>query len=180
MLSQEVIVKSPNLVFTHIDRIDARSGRKSVLLEKEGLLLFAPDLSPDGRWVVFQARELSTYNQGLNKEQLFIAPMSADGPVDPARWVAITDLKYFDANPMWSRDGKNLYFISDRDGSSCLWALRLDQGTKKPVGAPFAVKHFHGNPRRFTSYPQFCVGRDRIIISLDQVQSDLWMMQLPK
>ncbi len=81
---------------------------------------------------------------------------------------------------MWSRDGRTLYFNSDRDGSTCLWAFRLDAATKKPLGEAFAVKHFHTNPRRYTLYPQFCVGRDRIIISLDQVQSDLWMMQLPE
>jgi hypothetical protein len=28
-------------------------------------------------------------------------------------------------------------------------------------------------------YPIFSVGPDRIVISLEQVQSDLWMMQLP-
>ena len=37
-----------------------------------------------------------------------------------------------------------------------LWAIRLDSTTKKPVSEPFAVR-----------------------ISLEQVQSDVWMMQLP-
>jgi hypothetical protein len=47
------------------------------------------------------------------------------------------------------------------------------------VGRPFAVRHFHGNPR-VKLYPTFSVAPDRIVISLDQVQSDLWMMHLPE
>ncbi len=34
------------------------------------------------------------------REQLFVAPMSDGAPVEPERWVAITELKYFDANPI--------------------------------------------------------------------------------
>ncbi len=53
-----------------INRIDAVSGRKTVLLQKS--LLYAPDLSPDGHWVAFQAREALSDP----REQLFVAPMS--------------------------------------------------------------------------------------------------------
>jgi eukaryotic-like serine/threonine-protein kinase len=157
-----------------INRIDAVSGRKTVLLEKS--LLYAPDLSPDGRWVAFQAREALSDR----REQLFLAPMSDGARVEPERWVAITELKYFDANPVFSRDGKILYFNSDRDGFTCLWAVRLDPASKKPVGDPYPVKHFHGSPRHYSWYPIFGVGPDRIIISLEQVQSDLWLTQLPE
>ena len=156
-----------------INRIDAVSGRKTVLLEKN--LLYAPDLSPDGEWVTFQSR--ATLDDP--REQLFVAPMSDGAPVEPERWVPITELKYFDAGPIFSRDGKVIYFISDRDGFTCLWAVRLDPATKKPVADPFVVKHFHGSPRHYSWYPIFRVGPDRIIINLDQVQSDLWMTQLP-
>jgi hypothetical protein len=101
-------------------------------------------------------------------------------PVEPSRWIAVTDLEYFDAGPMWSRDGKILYFNSNRDGFTCLWGVRVDSATGKRAGAPYPVKHFHGNPRFYSAYPQFCVGPDRIIISLDLVRSDLWMTHLPE
>jgi eukaryotic-like serine/threonine-protein kinase len=173
MLSQEAVFDGRKWVAERINRIDAVSGRKTVLLEKN--LLYAPDLSPDGRWVAFQSRAALADR----REQLFLAPMSDDGPVEPERWIAITELKYFDANPLFSRDGKILYFNSDRDGFTCLWAVRLDPSSKKPVADPYPVKHFHGSPRHYSWYPVFGVGPDRIIISLEQVQSDLWMTQLP-
>jgi hypothetical protein len=105
--------------------------------------------------------------------------MSGRTPVELERWAPLTELKYFDANPIFSRDGKILYFNSDRDGFTCLWAMRFNPATGKPVDAPYPVKHFHGNPRYYSWYPVFSVGPDRIIISLEQVQSDLWMTNLP-
>jgi Tol biopolymer transport system component/tRNA A-37 threonylcarbamoyl transferase component Bud32 len=171
-LSQTDMVEKSKKFETHINRIDARIGRKTVLLEKRGNGLFSPDLSPDGRWVSFQAR-LSIADPF---EQIFVAPADANVPVEPSRWIAITDRAHFDANPEWSRDGNMLYFNSDRDGSTCLWAVRLDPTTKKPVGEPFALKHFHGNPQYYTNFPTFSVGTDRIVISLDELQSDVWMI----
>jgi hypothetical protein len=114
--------------------------------------------------------------------QLFVAPLNGRLPIEPARWITITSLgHYIDAGAKWSRDGRMLYFMSDRDGSTCLWAVRLDAATKKPLGEPFAVRHFHASPRQYSDavYPIFSLGPDRIVISLEQVQSDLWMMQLP-
>ena len=75
-----------------------------------------------------------------------------------------------------------LYFTSNRDGSTCLWAVRLDPATKKPLAEPYAVRHFHASPRNYSAnvYPVFSLGADRIVISLEQVQSDLWMMHLPE
>jgi hypothetical protein len=172
MLSNEVVVTGKT---TRINRIDLASGRKTVLFEKPDYLIFSPDLSPDGQWVAFQGRA----TLADRREQLFVAPMSGRTPVEPERWAPLTELKYFDANPIFSRDGKTLYFNSDRDGFTCLWAMRFNPATGKPVDAPYPVKHFHGNPRYYSWYPVFSVGPDRIIISLEQVQSDLWMTNLP-
>ena len=175
MLSQEGVYEGSKWVGERIMRIDAASGRQTVLFDN-GQFLYSPDFSPDGAWVAFQART----HLADRREQLLVAPMSDAAQVESDRWVPITELKYFDANPLFSRDGRLIYFNSDRDGFTCLWAVRLSPATKKPVADPFAVKHFHGSPRYYSRYPQFTVGQDRIIISLEQVQSDLWMTKLPE
>jgi hypothetical protein len=36
-----------------------------------------------------------------------------------------------------------LYQISERDGAICFWGQRLDPLTKRPIGPPRAVQHFH-------------------------------------
>ncbi|MGA7411204.1 MAG: hypothetical protein WBW33_12005, partial [Bryobacteraceae bacterium] len=68
-------------------------------------------------------------------------------------------------------------------GYSCIWALRLDPKTKRPLGAPFAIQHFHNNQR---AYPfgnrsvamELTIAKDKIVTSLDEVHSDIWMMEL--
>jgi hypothetical protein len=144
------------------------------MAEKRGVFVNSPDFSPDGRWIAFQAAR-------SRREQLFVARVDGDLPVEPSRWIAITRLEYFDPGAHWSRDGKTVYFTSNRDGSNCLWAVQLDVATKKPIGEPFPVRHFHASPRQYSDavWPMFSVGPDRIAISLEQVRSDLWMMQLP-
>jgi len=39
--------------------------------------------------------------------------------------------------------GNLIFFLSDRDGSRCVWAQRVDPATRQPVGAPFASHHAH-------------------------------------
>jgi Tol biopolymer transport system component len=162
-----------------INRVDPNTGEKIVMVEKPGVDLYAPAFSPDGGWIAFQAYPTNITAVGM---QLFVAPLNARLPIEPTRWIAVTSLGHdIDAQAQWSRDGRMLYFTSNRDGSTCLWAVRLDAATKKPLGEPFAVRHFHASPRMYSTavYPIFSVGSDRIVISLEQVQSDLWMMHLP-
>ena len=175
MLSNEPVFEGSKWVAIRINRIDVASGRKAVLLDNSSFLT-APDLSPDGRWVAFQAKPGVDYG----RQQLFLAPMSDSAPVEPERWIPITELKYFDAAAAFSRDGKILYFGSTRDGFACLWAVRLDPATGKPLTDPFPLKHFHGSVRQYAWFPLFAVGPDRMVINVDQVQSDLWMTQLPE
>lgn len=127
ILSQNDMFEGSKYIGTRIYRIDVRERRKTVLLEKRGRLLFSPDVSPDGRWVAFQSPVTKE-----PFEHIFIAPVDARSRVESDRWIAVTNQEYFGANPEWSRNGKLLYFLSDRDGFSCLWAVTLDLATKKP------------------------------------------------
>ena len=44
-----------------------------------------------------------------------------------------------DWNPVWSPDGKYLYFSSDRRGSMNLWRLPIDESSGEPRGEPEAI-----------------------------------------
>ena len=56
--------------------------------------------------------------------------------------VQVTDDAAFDWNPVWSPDGKFLYFASDRGGSMNLWRVPFEEqagratGPPEPLGAP--------------------------------------------
>ncbi|WP_170234865.1 amidohydrolase family protein [Croceicoccus sediminis] len=75
---------------------------------EEGTAL-QPDLSPDGRWIVFAMLG-----------DLYVLP--AEG--GEAR--AITRGMAFDTQPVFAPDGKSIAFLSDRSGAENLWVVRPD------------------------------------------------------
>ena len=74
--------------------------------------------------------------------------------------------------PSWSPDASLLYFWSDRDGSPCLWAQRLDPATKRPSGAPLSIQHFHSRglswKNLYLGAPDIAVARDKIVFNLGE------------
>jgi eukaryotic-like serine/threonine-protein kinase len=50
--------------------------------------------------------------------------------------VAVTDDRALDWNPVWSPDGRHLYYVSDRSGSMNLWRLRIDELTGEVLSDP--------------------------------------------
>ena len=51
----------------------------------------------------------------------------------------VTDDAAVDWNPVWSPDGKYLYFASDRGGSMNLWRIAIEEATGHVLGAPEPV-----------------------------------------
>jgi len=57
-------------------------------------------------------------------------------PSDGSQAVYVTHDQFVDWNPVWSADGKYLYFSSDRGGSMNLWRIAVDEVSGKPLGEP--------------------------------------------
>jgi serine/threonine protein kinase/Tol biopolymer transport system component len=127
-------------------------------------------LSPDGRWFVFM--EVAA---GLSK----ITLVEASGSDKP---VVLTGGQSFDFAPQWSPDGRLIYFLSDRDGFRCLWAIRLDGKTMQPVGSPFAVAHFHEARRSAMDVPRrdlnLSIARDKAVFVLSERTGNIWMAEV--
>ena len=129
--------------------------------------------SADQRWVSFKLK--------IGQDRLgplFVAPVEGDTVADESRWVQITD-KYYDGQSWWSPDGNVLYFTSLRDGFWCIWTQRLDPGTKKAVGTPTALQHFHGLRRRLGSPPLFGYGvtADRLYFPIGETKANIWLAE---
>ena len=76
--------------------------------------------SPDGQHVAYVAAIFS----GADVTQIFVQPVSGREPL------LITDGLTNDWSPSWSKDGRKLFFISNRGGSMDLWQRRMDEGGK--------------------------------------------------
>jgi dipeptidyl aminopeptidase/acylaminoacyl peptidase len=80
-----------------------------------------PQVSPDGKWVVFTLRKTDlAANRG--RTDLWLVGIDGAGlrqlTVNPAS----------DFSPQWARDGKSIWFISTRSGSAQIWRMPVDGG----------------------------------------------------
>ena len=101
--------------------------------------------SPDGEWMAFEQRQTG------EESEVFLAPFNdkvdEDG-IPSTKWFKITgqdDHARGAAN--FSPDGNILYVFAARDGYWRLWGRRLDPRSRRPIGALFPVRHFHGHLR---------------------------------
>ena len=90
-----------------------------------------PQVSPDGKWVVYVVSELDR-ESGKTNSDLWLVPVAGG---DPRR---LTTAPGADNHPRWSPDGKTIAFASNRGGSTQVWLLPLDGGearqlTKLPI-----------------------------------------------
>jgi Tol biopolymer transport system component len=137
--------------------------------------IYNPRLSPDGNWLAFNARP-----DRMAPARLIVAGIQDSVVAEERDWIVVTE----DGEaPAWSPRGSLLYFWSDRDGSPCLWAQRLDPSTKRPTGPPLNIQHFHSHGlswrNLYLGAPGLAVARDRIVFNLGEHTGNVWMTDLP-
>ena len=152
--------------------LDLRSGDKWLALQRSKDLWQA-QLSHDNRWI--SVLEAAPDEAGT---RVWVAPFRDRSTPAPGEWIAITTGEHWDDKPRWSPDDNLVYFTSLRDGFPCLWAQRLQQNTKQPLGSPFAVYHAHGarislNNTGFLGL-EMAVVRDQLFINLGELSGNIW------
>ncbi len=102
-----------------------------------------PQLSPDGRQVAFVQRE-TDLDANKGRTSLWLLDLTP-GSAQARR---LTDVKANDSSPRWSPDGRTLYFLSTRSGSSQVWRLALSGGDAQRVSDyPLEVGALKVSPR---------------------------------
>ena len=80
-----------------------------------------PQVSPDGKWIVFVLRKTDLEeNKGLTDLWL----VGADGTA----LRRLTSHKASDSSPRWAPDGKSIWFVSGRSDTSQVWRIAIDGG----------------------------------------------------
>jgi dipeptidyl aminopeptidase/acylaminoacyl peptidase len=107
-----------------------------------------PQVSPDGRRVAYSLRETDMEaNRGRN--DLWLLELDGRGTAGAAAAQRrLTQNPASDSSPRWAPDGRGLYFLSSRGGSSQVWYLALEGGEAQQVTAlPLDVGSFEVSPR---------------------------------
>lgn len=93
---------------------DAAGAAVQRLTTLKAFVAGSPRFSPDGRWIAFDA----WYAAG--EADVYIMPAEGGPPQK------VTNHAGADGVPTWSRDGKHIYFHSNRTGSSQIWRMKAD------------------------------------------------------
>ena len=105
--------------------VNVETGAKRLLCENDAV---QPSWSPNGGRIAFWFMPPSAGRSD-------IATISKDGgPIEVITKDASTNW-----NPVWSPDGKFLYFASDRSGNMSFWRIGVDENTGQALGEPEAV-----------------------------------------
>ncbi len=155
-----------------IKMFDLIKGEARVVLEANGYSLSEATWSPEIQYLLFTA------SRGGNTKQVFavLYPKSAQTPI--GEWIPITDESEFSDRPQWSSDGKIVFYLSTRDGFSCVWGQHFDPESRKATSAPFAVMHYHSP--RFS--PDVVVNRsfnlsvsgDSVYLNVGEINTSVW------
>ncbi len=105
--------------------VNVQTEEKKLLYEVDAV---QPDWSPNNLRIAFWALNL----RGGQRDLVTI-------PANGGKAVFVTNDAAVDWKPVWSPDGKYLYFISDRGGSMNVWRIAIDEQTGNPQGEPQAL-----------------------------------------
>jgi eukaryotic-like serine/threonine-protein kinase len=155
------------------------SRRETLFMQSPNFHVYQHKLSLDGHWVTFE-----TVHQRLSR--IFVAALrDNETPAPESEWIPVTGDEGWADKPRWSPDGNVVYFISNRDGFFCLWAQRVAADSKRPVGPPLAMAHFHGSRSSMDNVGPggamaISVARDKIAFNLGELTGNLWVTNVSR
>jgi serine/threonine protein kinase len=130
--------------------------------------LWNADISPNGRWVLFQAQKETPVTSRLG---------IADRATGRIHWV--TDGGVWVDKPRWSVDGRLIYFISRQGGLFNVWAIGFDPDRGVPIGQPFQLTHFDRSGEQIpldAGRVELAVARDRLAMPIINPVGAIWML----
>src|SRR5205823_4334090 len=104
--------------------VNVATGERRLVTKEDSV---QPHWSPHGVRIAYQGRGKAA------QRDIWTIPAGGGEPVE------VTNDAATDWNPVWSPDGKYLYFASDRGGSMNLWRVPIEEQSGKVLGQPEAI-----------------------------------------
>ncbi len=151
--------------------VDIRSGGIRDIVAALGL--HDASIAPDKRrWAV------SIRNSG-EISRIYVRRFPDDGQ---AMQNAITPDGFWSDSPVWSADGSQVYYSSNRDGFKCVWEQRIDPNTLQPIGPAQELHHFGSGTLtpEMISPDDFAMvrGGNSLFLSVASLSGNIWAMNI--
>jgi Tol biopolymer transport system component len=114
-------------------KVDVETAAKRMLHRAD---FHEPSISPNGIRIAYWGRPLDAFNRrryGSSRVDIWTIPIRGGSRVQ------VTDDVAAESSPIWSADGRFLYYISSRIGYSALWRVRIDERSGRVKGKPEIV-----------------------------------------
>jgi len=152
-------------------KMNLQTGEASPLLVLHGERILDSSLDADGKRIAWLAGKPD------GRVALLISPI--DGlPGDAREADTLAEADYYLGSPVWSPNGRWLFYLSEKHGRTTLAARELDPMTKRPVGEEREV-YISPESRFMLNYPmgngRIGVAADRIIFTVTEVQGNIYM-----
>jgi len=155
-----------------IKMVDLLTAKVTVVLEANGYSLSEATWSPENQYLLFTA------SRSGNTKQVFAVLLPKSGQSPTGEWIPITSESEFSDRPQWSSDGKTIFYMSSRDGFSCVWGQNFDSESRTATSLPFPVMHYHNprfSPARVTSRSfNLSVAGDSIYLNVGEINTSVW------
>jgi serine/threonine protein kinase/Tol biopolymer transport system component len=144
---------------SEIWRVGVANDTRQLVWKGDGI---QPNWSPNGRRIAFWALDTGS------RRTIWTLPVAGG---DPTR---VTDDDNLNWNPVWSPDGRYLYFASDRGGPMNFWRVPIDQDTGKVLGDVEPVT----TPAPWSGFLTFSSGGRSFAYATDEGKSNIERMEL--
>lgn len=102
--------------------VDFNKGQETLVLSDPERGFTNPSLSPDGQWIVCEGSSKSSISKKFNLDIFAVR-------IDGTRFTQLTYHPAMDCCPVFSKDGKNIYFLSNRSqrkSDYCdIWSMKF-------------------------------------------------------
>jgi serine/threonine protein kinase/WD40 repeat protein len=145
---------------SRIVRIDIATEAQRSLAVEDGV---QPAWSPQGLRIAYWG-----LTQPGNRRAIWTIPVDGGAPV------TVVDDDFYNWSPMWSPDGRFLYFASNRGGSMNLWRVAVDERSGRVSGTPEPIT----TSSEWSALPSLSRDGHRLIYATDSSRSFVEMVPL--
>ncbi len=169
--SRSLLYGKPRDSAKDVATIDVHTGARQLWISRSDLSVQHATVSPDARWAMFVAADLTN-----GEIHLHVVPL-ASGLPDTARWTTVPSAEP-EGPIVFAPSGDRIYYLASTDGFRCLWTHSFQPATGT-LGKAEPLRHFHNNHvSPWNSWLWLASGQ--FVLAMTESTSNLWSFQLSR